>query len=34
MKNFTGTGDIVVLTAPATTVSGQGVLFGTLFGVA
>ena len=34
MKNFIGTGDICVLTAPAATVSGQGVLFGTLFGVA
>ena len=34
MKNYVGTGDILVLTAPATTTSGQGVLFGTLFGVA
>ncbi|MBU9710144.1 DUF2190 family protein [Paenibacillus sp. AK121] len=34
MKNFIGTGDIVVLTAPSAVVSGQGVLFGSLFGVA
>lgn len=34
MKNFTQTGDIVTVAAPAAVSSGDGVLVGTLFGVA
>lgn len=34
MKTFVKEGDVVTVTAPATVVSGQGVLVGLMFGVA
>lgn len=34
MKNYTGSGDIVEVTAPANVVSGQPVLVGLIFGIA
>lgn len=34
MKNFIQTGDSITVTAPINVVSGQGVLIGSLFGVA
>jgi predicted RecA/RadA family phage recombinase len=34
MRNFVQMGDVVTVTSPATVSSGNGVLIGTLFGVA
>lgn len=34
MKNFIAEGDVVTVAAPATVASGDGVLVGTLFGIA